>query len=89
MPALKQIGITVDCPDAEESAAFWERCLVPVGFPGTGNRPVTARYRRLRAHRFARAPNTSGCGSGDDDVSRSRHRRRSRHRTLTWAPGAA
>ncbi|MEO8694200.1 MAG: VOC family protein [Acidimicrobiales bacterium] len=27
MPALKRIGITVDCPDAELSAAFWESCL--------------------------------------------------------------
>jgi hypothetical protein len=27
MPAPKQIGITVDCPDAEQLAAFWEGCL--------------------------------------------------------------
>ena len=27
MPTPKQIGLTVDCPDAEESAAFWERFL--------------------------------------------------------------
>src|SRR4051812_3317254 len=27
MPALKHIGITVDCPDADQLAEFWERCL--------------------------------------------------------------
>ena len=25
--ALQQIGITVDCPDADRLASFWERCL--------------------------------------------------------------
>lgn len=27
MPTPKQIGITVDCPDAAQLAAFWERFL--------------------------------------------------------------
>jgi predicted enzyme related to lactoylglutathione lyase len=27
MPAPRQIGITVDCPDAEQLADFWEACL--------------------------------------------------------------
>ena len=27
MPAPKRIGITVDCPDAAQLAACWERCL--------------------------------------------------------------
>jgi hypothetical protein len=27
MAVPKQIGITVDCPDAEQLAAFWEDCL--------------------------------------------------------------
>ena len=45
MPALKQIGITVDCPDAEQLAAFWERCLGYTRRPGAPGGPYVTLER--------------------------------------------
>ncbi len=39
MPAPKRIGITVDCPDAGQLAAFWERCLGYMRRPGAPGGP--------------------------------------------------
>ena len=45
MPALKQIGITVDCPDADQLAAFWERGLGYARRPGTSGGPYVTLER--------------------------------------------
>jgi glyoxalase superfamily protein len=45
MPALKQIGITVDCPDADQLAEFWERCLGYARRPGAPGGPYVTLER--------------------------------------------
>ena len=45
MPALKQIGITVDCPDADQLAEFWERCLGYARRPGPAGGPYVTLER--------------------------------------------
>src|SRR3954471_8326860 len=39
VPAPKQIGITVDCPDAAQLATFWERFLGYTRRPGSSAGP--------------------------------------------------
>ena len=45
MPAPKRIGITVDCPDAAQLAAFWERCLGYTRRPGAAGGPYVTLER--------------------------------------------
>ncbi|MEY2477705.1 MAG: hypothetical protein QOG87_3020 [Actinomycetota bacterium] len=45
MPALKHIGITVDCPDADQLAEFWERCLGYARRPGASGGPYVTLER--------------------------------------------
>jgi glyoxalase superfamily protein len=45
MPALKHIGITVDCPDADQLAEFWERCLGYARRPGAPGGPYVTLER--------------------------------------------
>ena len=45
MPALKQIGITVDCPDVDQLAEFWERCLGYAWRPGAPGGPYVTLER--------------------------------------------
>jgi hypothetical protein len=45
MPAPKRIGITVDCPDAAQLAAFWERCLGYTRRPGASGGPYVTLER--------------------------------------------
>lgn len=49
MPAVKQIGITVDCPDAALLAAFWERCLGYTVRPGATGGPYVTLERGVDA----------------------------------------
>lgn len=45
MAVLKQIGITVDCPDADALAAFWEGCLGYRRRPGAPGGPYVTLVR--------------------------------------------
>lgn len=46
MHGLKQIGVTVDCPDAAQAAAFWERFLGYERRPSTPGGPYVTLERR-------------------------------------------
>ena len=45
MLAPQRIGITVDCPDAEQLAAFWEGCLGYTRRPGASGGPYVTLER--------------------------------------------
>ena len=49
MPTLRQIGVTVDCPDAARAAAFWERFLDYTRRPGTAGGPYVVLERGDRS----------------------------------------
>jgi hypothetical protein len=45
MPVLKQIAVTVDCPDAAQLASFWERFLDYTRRPGAPGGPYVTLER--------------------------------------------
>ena len=45
MHGVKQIGVTVDCPDAAQAAAFWERFLGYTLRPGSPGGPYVTLER--------------------------------------------